>query len=49
MLRVRMTDEEKRMLATLTKGTGLTASDIVRLLIRERHAERKAEKRNPKK
>ena len=34
-LRVRMSDDERDMLATLADERGLTASDVVRQLVRE--------------
>jgi hypothetical protein len=37
MLRVRMTEDERRMLETLATGQGLTASDVVRQLVRREH------------
>ena len=38
MLRVRMSDAEKRMLEKIVGARGLTASDVVRQLIRDENA-----------
>lgn len=38
MLRVRMTEDERQMLEALAEKSGLTASDIVRQLVRREHA-----------
>lgn len=40
MLRVRMSDEERKMLGWLADAEGLTASDAVRQLIRRAYTER---------
>lgn len=49
MLRVKMSDDERRMLEALALRQGLTASDIVRQLIRREHeAKAEGEPKRPK-
>lgn len=38
LFRVRMTEHERQMLEALAERSGLTASDIVRQLVRREHA-----------
>lgn len=48
MLRVRMTEDERQALEALALRQGLTSSDIVRQLVRERAAQVEAEPNRPK-
>lgn len=47
-LGVRMTTEEKEMLAALAKHEGLTSSDVIRLFIRRAYAETFGPKKSKK-
>jgi hypothetical protein len=50
MLRVRMTEDERKMLETLAARQGLTSSDVVRQLVRREHevTVRAAPRKRPK-
>ena len=47
-LRIRMTEDERAMVAALAKSDGLSSSDIVRLLVRRAYKEAFGDKKPPR-